>query len=235
MNAGPPSTVWRSAAGCCALAIIGSSLLPPERLPAWAPDLDRGIGGIAVWLAAGAGLLVLAALTLRRIPAGGRLKLAPGLRLSRPLSLALVVYVAGLALIASGDLRAAVWGLAVDRFPAWLNLAAERLTAAHTLAYAGLGLLIALGWGRRADLRLAGLLVLALSGALELLQGAVPGRSPNWWDLLANGVGVAAGLAAGRLLGAWPRPADSDAVPRRRRHHRRTAPGPAAGSSMRRG
>ena len=238
VNAGPWLAVWRTAAGLCALAIAVLSLLPPGRLPAWTPDLDRGIGGTAAWLAAGAGLLILAALALRAAPTGGRLKAAPGLRLSRPLSLALVAYVGGLALIASADLRAAAWGLAAEWFPAWLELAAERLTAAHVLAYAGLGALIALGWGRRGNLGAAGLLVLALSGAIEVLQGMVPGRSPNWWDLLANGVGMAAGLAAGGLLVAWPRAAASTPYRRprrRRRHHRRTTSDPAVEGSTRRG
>jgi hypothetical protein len=234
---GSLSALWRGAAVLYALAIVLLSLLPPERMPAWAPDPELGVGGTAIWLGAGAGLLALIVLTLRAPRTGGGLKVASGLRLSRPLSVALIVYLAGLALIASGDLRAGLWSIAVDWVPAWSDLAAERLAATHAMAYAGLGLLIALGWGHRVDLRRAGLLVLALSGVLELLQGAVPGRTPNGWDLLANGFGLAVGLAAGRLLRARSRTVRSGTTPRHRhrRRHRRAVPEFAMRSSTRRG
>ena len=198
------SIAWRGAAVLYALTVAVLSLLPSGQLGAWAPlargdALDRGITAIIVQAAAGAGLVLLIVPILARA-SGARLKVGPRLRLSRSLSLALIVYVTSLALMASGDLRAAARGIALGWLPAWFNLAAEHLSAGHVMAYAGLGLLLALGWGRRVDLRLLGLAVLVLGGVLEVGQGVVPGRSPNWWDLLADGLGAAVGLTAGGML-----------------------------------
>lgn len=46
--------------------------------------------------------------------------------------------------------------------------------------------------------------VLALGAGLDVLQGAVSSRSFEWFDIAANGVGVAVGLGLSLwLLGGW--------------------------------
>ena len=48
-------------------------------------------------------------------------------------------------------------------------------------------------------------LLLAFSGALEIAQGLMhQGRTADWFDLLANGLGLASGLGVSALgLGRW--------------------------------
>jgi VanZ family protein len=74
--------------------------------------------------------------------------------------------------------------------------------AEHFIAYFGVALMAVLGWsGRRAILLF--LAVLALGGALEILQGFV-GRDSEWDDMLANTLGAITGtlLALGLLAAA---------------------------------
>ena len=40
---------------------------------------------------------------------------------------------------------------------------------------------------------------------IEVLQGLIPERTPEFKDLLVDGAGIAVGLVAARLLGAWSR------------------------------
>lgn len=66
----------------------------------------------------------------------------------------------------------------------------------HFIAYFGLAGLafVALGGGRRA--LIAVLVLVALGGALEIVQGMV-GRDMSVYDEIANTIGVAAGTGAG--------------------------------------
>jgi VanZ family protein len=101
--------------------------------------------------------------------------------------------------------RAAVWLLG----PAIAVIAWGELTpsppqinlwdkAEHFTAYCGLALMGVLGSsGRRAPVIF--LAVLALGGALELLQ-MVTGRDAEWSDMLANTLGAAAGTLLALLL-----------------------------------
>jgi VanZ family protein len=62
----------------------------------------------------------------------------------------------------------------------------------HALAY--LSLSLSFGALYRGARRVAvGLALIAMGGALELLQGLVASRVPDLWDALANTVGVGAG------------------------------------------
>jgi hypothetical protein len=202
------SSVWQGAAAAYALLLVLISLLPASQLDSWVPiasdsALDSDLREAVVELSAIAGLLLLLVpLGLRVLKI--RIRVAPRLWLSRPLSLALVLCVGCLALIASEDLRGAAWDLATGLLPAWLSLAAYRLSADHVMAYGGLGLLLALGWAREIRPWQLGLLALALSGVLEVVQDLVPGRAANPWDLLSNGIGLAIGLTAGSLVIAEP-------------------------------
>ena len=226
MNASPFVTACRAAAIVYALGVAVLTLLPSKYLAAWAPfalqdALDPEFRALAATGAVAAGLLLLGALALA-LARRWRPRLAPRLRLSWPLLLVLVAYLAGLALLASGQLRAAAWDVALEELPGWLEHAARRLRPAtgHALAYVGLGLLLALAWGRQLGLWPLGLLAFALSGAAEALQELVPGREPSRWDLIANGLGLAVGLTAGGVLIGQP-PGD---FVRRRSYRRRAGP-----------
>jgi len=72
--------------------------------------------------------------------------------------------------------------------------------AEHFAAYAGAGLLLAVGYAATRQ-RLVGLLGLATaSGVLELLQHFSPGRHPSVDDALASTCGAAFGTGAGAAL-----------------------------------
>lgn len=55
------------------------------------------------------------------------------------------------------------------------------------------------------------LLLLAYGGLIEILQLQVPGRSGEWADLLADSLGIAAGLLVAGLLGRVLQPTASAA------------------------
>jgi VanZ family protein len=76
--------------------------------------------------------------------------------------------------------------------------------AEHFTAYFGLMLLASLGWGLRRSLVWIFLGVVALGGALEIVQTMV-GRDGEWGDFAANDLGALAGLAVGIAYLAMPR------------------------------
>lgn len=63
----------------------------------------------------------------------------------------------------------------------------------HFTAYYGLALLATLAWGRRGRVLAIFLAVIAMGGALEILQSLVD-RDAEWLDQLANTVGASFGL-----------------------------------------
>lgn len=71
----------------------------------------------------------------------------------------------------------------------------------HVLAFAGpmFAGLAARGRPSRTPVLALAAALLAWGGALELLQGLSPPRSPEWADWLADAVGVAVGAAAHAL------------------------------------
>lgn len=219
------SLVWRGMAAAYALALIMITLLPDAQLNAWLPiasdsALDSNLRDAVIELSAIAGLLVLLVPVLLRV-LRVRIRVAPRLWLSRPLSLVLALCIGGLALMVFEDLREAAWDLATDLLPASLGLATDRLSAGHVMAYGALGLLLALGWARAIGPWWLGLLALGLSGVLEVVQDLVPGRAANPWDLLSNGLGLTIGLTAGSLLVAETRGGASGGEARRDREGRR--------------
>lgn len=78
--------------------------------------------------------------------------------------------------------------------------------AVHFLTFALLTLLVLSGsWSVSRRLMLG--VIVAYAAMTEMLQGLVPGRTPEWSDLLQNLAGMAAGLAiwwaAARLVCFW--------------------------------
>ena len=65
--------------------------------------------------------------------------------------------------------------------------------AEHFIAYFGLTLLASLAWGLRRSLIWVFLGLVALGGAMEIIQSFV-GRDAEWDDFFANSLGALAGL-----------------------------------------
>lgn len=76
--------------------------------------------------------------------------------------------------------------------------------AEHFIAYFGLTVLASLAWGLRRSLVLVFAGIVALGGALEVLQSFV-GRDAEWGDFLANDLGALAGLGAAVVYLLIPR------------------------------
>jgi VanZ family protein len=76
--------------------------------------------------------------------------------------------------------------------------------AEHFTAYFGLSLLASLAWGLRRSLVLIVLGLIALGGALEILQN-LTGRDGEWLDELANSLGAITGAALACAYLAIPR------------------------------
>ncbi len=70
----------------------------------------------------------------------------------------------------------------------------------HMAGYAWLAFLPCFGFARKRVGLAASLSMIVLGCALEYAQGYVPGRMASLGDMAANTVGVALGVAAGRLL-----------------------------------
>lgn len=103
-----------------------------------------------------------------------------------------------LALLAAG-----VAALALTPVPPeHIGLGWDKLN--HLAAFAALSVCAVLGWHDAGTVRrlLVLLTLLAFGGAIELLQRHVPGRSAEWADLLADGIGIFAGAL---LAQAWLR------------------------------
>ncbi|HLO95331.1 MAG TPA: VanZ family protein [Burkholderiaceae bacterium] len=80
--------------------------------------------------------------------------------------------------------------------PKAADLAWDKLN--HFAAFGALAVLGGLSWPARKQLLAAALL--AYGVLIEILQTQVPGRSAEWADLLADGIGVLLGLSLLALL-----------------------------------
>ena len=67
----------------------------------------------------------------------------------------------------------------------------------HLLAFIGLGFTGYLGFPTRTALPFA---LLAYGGLIEVLQLFVPGRTAEWGDLLADGIGIGVGIGLAALV-----------------------------------
>ena len=72
--------------------------------------------------------------------------------------------------------------------------------AIHAVLFAACGYFMVLGWmTRTVQLLPLYLALLIIGGGTEWLQGQIPGRGSDPWDLFADAVGAALGAAAGLL------------------------------------
>lgn len=75
--------------------------------------------------------------------------------------------------------------------------------AEHFVAYAGTGIFLAMGYlgSRQRLLAWTGLAI--ASGAFEILQGFVAGRSPNQYDVVASVAGLTLGFVCGAAAASF--------------------------------
>lgn len=104
----------------------------------------------------------------------------------------------------AGALALLLLAITASLLPAWrLSLAAGSDKLGHALMYGTLSLWFFGVFRPRYWWPLAMALV-GLGATLEFLQGQVPGRRPEVWDLFANLAGVAVGILVAWLgLGGW--------------------------------
>jgi VanZ family protein len=95
-----------------------------------------------------------------------------------------------------------VWGELTPHPPSAAALMWDK--AEHFIAYFGLTLLASLAWGLRRSLAWVFATVVALGGALEIIQSFV-GRDAEWGDFFANDLGAVAGLSVAVLYLLIPR------------------------------
>lgn len=95
-----------------------------------------------------------------------------------------------------------VWGELTPHPPAAAALLWDK--AEHFIAYFGLTLLASLAWGLKRSLVWVFLAMVALGGALEIIQGFV-GRDAEWGDFFANDLGALTGLTMAVLYLRIPR------------------------------
>ena len=157
-----------------------------------------------------------------------RLRLARRLGVSWPLFVFFTCglgYVAGVAVLASEDLRTAAYQLVVHDLPYWPEGMFGEIDPQHVAGYAGLSLLAGLAWRQRLHPVPTGGVVLAFSLLLEGLQDLVPGREPAPNDLTSNALGILigyVGIGLLALLAAEPRPDRRPSRARRRESHGRS-------------
>jgi VanZ family protein len=99
-------------------------------------------------------------------------------------------------------LAVVAWGELTPHPPKLAELLWDK--AEHFIAYFGLTLLASLAWGLRRSLVWVLAAMVALGGALEILQSFV-GRDAEWGDFLANDLGALAGLVLAVIYLAVPR------------------------------
>jgi VanZ family protein len=95
-----------------------------------------------------------------------------------------------------------VWGELTPHPPAMAALMWDK--AEHFIAYFGLTLLASLAWGLRRSLTLVLAGIIALGGALEIIQSFV-GRDAEWGDFFANSLGAMTGLGVAVVYLLVPR------------------------------
>jgi VanZ family protein len=99
-------------------------------------------------------------------------------------------------------LTVVVWGELTPHPPKVAALLWDK--AEHFIAYFGLTLLASLAWGLRRSLAWVFAGMVALGGALEIIQSFV-GRDAEWGDFFANDLGALTGLVVAVVYLSIPR------------------------------
>jgi VanZ family protein len=107
-------------------------------------------------------------------------------------------------------LAVVVWGELTPHPPKVTALLWDK--AEHFIAYFGLTLMASLAWGLRWSLVWVFAAMVALGGALEILQSFV-GRDAEWGDFYANNLGALTGLGVAVVYLSIPRRLVADAWP----------------------
>ena len=107
-------------------------------------------------------------------------------------------------------LAVVVWGELTPHPPKAAQMFWDK--AEHFIAYFGLTLLAALAWGLRRSVVWVFFGMVALGGALEIIQSFV-GRDAEWGDFLANDLGALTGLIVAVIYLAIPRRLVADPRP----------------------
>ena len=95
-----------------------------------------------------------------------------------------------------------IWGELTPHPPGMAALLWDK--AEHFIAYFGLTVLASVAWGLRRSLAFVFAAIVALGGALEIIQSFV-GRDAEWGDFFANDLGAVAGLGAAVVYLLIPR------------------------------
>ena len=121
--------------------------------------------------------------------------------MSWPLFAVCVVYLFGLATLASSTVRAAVLRLiSMTDTGIMVRRVTSQLDAEHVVAYVAFTILVVLAWRKKIALPWLAAGLFAYGLVLELLQEPVPGREFGWDDLTANALGLAIGVIGVALL-----------------------------------
>jgi VanZ family protein len=99
-------------------------------------------------------------------------------------------------------LAVVIWGELTPHPPRLATLLWDK--AEHFIAYFGLALFASLAWGLKRSLFWVLAAIVALGGALEIIQFFV-GRDAEWGDFLANSLGAVAGLGVAVAYLSVPR------------------------------
>jgi hypothetical protein len=198
-NAGPDLTKTLRWASLVYALVIAIATLAPSSL-AESVGIGTGPGRAEHALSEALGYLAAAIAAGLLIVIPWRLRLAKRLGVSWPLFLCALGYVAGMAYLASEDLRTATYELIVYDLPDWPEEVLGEIDPQHAAGYAVLCMLASLAWRDRLHPVLTGGIVFAFGLLLEGLQEMVPGREPTPKDLTSNAMGVLIGYVGIGLL-----------------------------------
>lgn len=127
-------------------------------------------------------------------------RIAARLRLSWPLFVVVVFYLAGLTVLASSAVRGAMLRWVATGLGGWFHQISSQLDGEHAVAYAGLTMIMALAWRDKVRLPWLALGLFAFGCVLEVLQELVPERETRLGDAAANGAGIAFGVSMVLIL-----------------------------------
>lgn len=140
-------------------------------------------------------LIIMGLLAVAVIGVVWKIQLAKRLRVSWPLLLVGVLYLAGFAALVSSMFRRTLLDPVSSGAGDWLRKATAELDAEHAVIYVAFMMIVAFTWREKIALWWMALGLFVYGYILELLQQFVPGRGYSLEDLAANALGIVIGLA----------------------------------------